>query len=84
MTDAEFILADLILMRLPVGRQLSIVGFMGSHLFEGKQDQLSQTTLEEINKIIASRSDVIRTFLLKEKYITIVNHMVPWDIITEK
>ncbi len=40
MTDAEFILADLILMKLPVGRQLSIVGFMGPHLFEGKQEPI--------------------------------------------
>jgi hypothetical protein len=84
LTEAELILADLILLKLPVGRQLDVVGFMGSHLLEGKQDQFPQQILDEINKIIASRRDVIRTFLLKEKYISVVNHMVPWDMITDK
>lgn len=84
MTEAELILADLVLMKLPVGRQLEINGFMGPHLFEGKQDKIPQRTTEEISKIIALRSDAIRTFLLKEKYITTVNYMIPWDVMTDK
>jgi hypothetical protein len=82
MTEAQLILADLVLLKLPVGRQLDVVGFAGSHLFEGKQ--IPQPLLDEINKIISSRSDVIRTFLLKEKYIETVNYMASWDVITDK
>jgi len=84
MTEAQLVLADLILMKLPVGRHLDIIGFMGPHLFDGRQDQFQQPILYEINNIIASKSDVIRAFLLKEKYISVVNHMVPWDMITDK
>ena len=82
MTEAQLILADLILMKLPVGRQLDIVGFTGSHLFQDKQ--IAQPIMDDINRIISSRSDEIRTFLLKEKYIETVNYLSSWDVITDK
>jgi|GEM_PF-4260743 len=84
MTEAELILADILLLKFPAGRQIDTVAFMGSHLFEDQREHLSRPVLDEIAKIITSRSDVIRTFLIKERYIEVVNYMTPWDAITEK
>ena len=72
MTEAQLILADIILLKLPIGRQIDIIAFMGPHLFDGRQNEFKQPILDEINNIIASKSDVIRTFLLKENYISVV------------
>ena len=83
MTEAEFILADLVLLKLPVNREFTQRGAYNDVLF-GKQSDYNQDTIAEMNKIVSNDNSLIIDFLLKEKYINCTNQMHGRFILTEE
>jgi len=84
MTEAESIVADIIIEKCPERLQFSLSGFMSGNLLLGKQDIYEEEIYKEIVQIVNSRNSVIRTFLLKEEYFETTNHSIPYDILTKK
>lgn len=74
MTEAELILADLVLLKLPVNREFTQRGAYNGVLL-GKQDDYDQDTLAKMNNVLTSENSIIIDFLLKEKYINCTNQM---------
>lgn len=85
LSKAEYILADLIILKCPIKKAFGVVPFMSSgNLLHGKYEQYGEQLYQEIAAITISRSDVVRTFLLKEKYLETIDHTIPRDILSDK
>lgn len=84
MTEAEYIVADILLLNMPDHVAFSVIGFMGGNILIGIHDKYSPQLVQEIISIVQGRSDSVRKFLLREKYLQIINHTIPHDMMTDK
>lgn len=83
MTEAEYILADIVLLKFPVNQPFTTAGLY-HHILVGIQDKYSHAIYEEIKYLVVSSNDSTRQFLLREHYIDVVDYRLPKDKLTEK
>lgn len=81
MTEAEYILADLIILKMPINQPFSVTGLYHNILL-GKHDLYSQETIDQIHKLVISNTSSIRDFLLRQEYISVHDYRLPKDIST--
>ncbi len=85
LTEAQYIFADLILLKIPPYKRISLYSFMRSgDLLAGVYEKYTIETAQEISALAIGKNMIFRDFLLQEKYIEIVEHSVPYDMLTEK
>ncbi len=84
MTEAEYNVADILLLKMPDHVAFSVVGFMGGNILLGLHDKYSPEMIQEIGAIMQSGNDSVRKFLLREKYLEIIDHKIPHDMLTDK
>lgn len=71
MTESEYLLADIILLKIPINTEINFIGVQRNALLN-QSDNFNPDTLAEMNKIITSESSAIQDFLLREKYINTI------------
>lgn len=79
MTEYEYILADLVICKMPINQPFSFNGMYHNILIE-KHDKYPQQTINEIHKLIVSNTSSIRTFCLEQGYIKCIDFSLPKDI----
>jgi hypothetical protein len=77
-SEAELILLDFALSKAPIGNTFRVNGLLHNASI-GLQERYSEETVQEINQILVSRSDVIRSLLLTEEYIEVVESSTHLD-----
>lgn len=88
MSEEELIIADIVLLKIPMGRHISIYSLMQSNtILNGIEEKYSLETCDKIRTFYATdrRShNTIRDFFLREGYIMLANRTISYDILTEK
>lgn len=86
MTEAEYILADFVLLRMPIGKAIDMHFFIGMHLLQHLQEKYPDNIYSEIREILINNNqERITIFLYKEKYIEIAQGILSQKhIITDK
>ena len=84
MTKAEISLGDLIIKKCPLRTAFSMSGFMSSNILMGMHDVWGEELYQEVDNLANSRNGAIRTFLLTQDYFEIINHSIPYDMLTPK
>lgn len=84
MTSAEIIVINLVLEKCPERTPINLLSFMSSSLLAGKYQLYSSEIIREITDLINNKPDIIRKYLLKEKYFDTVKPNIPRDILNDK
>jgi uncharacterized protein (UPF0297 family) len=83
MTEAEYIVADLILLKCPINQPFRLLG-LSNNLLQGKNDLYQQDTFDEMVQVMLYRIDTVRQFFLREKYIKVIDWSTHLDQLTEE
>lgn len=87
MKEEELIIADIVLLKIPMGRHISIYSLMQSNtILNGIEEKYSLETCDKIRTFYATRRshNTIRDFFLREGYIMLAHGTTSYDILTEK
>ena len=82
MTEAEYILADLVINKFPIHEPFTL-DRVYNKILDWKHDQYSQTTLDELYNLINTQNPAIITFLLDNGYILVSEPRHPRYSVTE-
>lgn len=83
MTDADYILADLIIKKMPVNQPFNLTVFC-SNILEGESlENYNPETLQQLSNAALKNSSAARAFLLEKGYLKVCDASIPKDISTE-
>ncbi len=83
MTEAKLILADLIILKIPINTEFTQRGVYHNALYN-KHNDYSADILSEMNSIITGDNSIIIDFLRKEKYINCISQFHGTYILSDK
>jgi hypothetical protein len=83
LTEAQYNVADIVLLKMPSQTPINIPAYMQSVLV-GCQDKFSPEIFSQMQGVAISRDSTIRTFLLHQEYTTTIDHTIQRDMLTKK